>query len=390
VPSLKAFKNRIASVKSTQKITKAKQMVAAAKLRRAEERAKEARPYTERIETVLANLTAKVLDMAHAPKLLRGTGVDKTHLLIVATADKGLCGAFNSNIARLARERIVALQGEGKTVKIICVGRKGYDQLKRLYGDLVVHRCDFLQHRQIGFKQAGEIAERALKMFDAGEFDVATLFFGKFKSVVAQVPTAVQIVPALAPRPDAPERDPSRVAESAPQPRGSGAEARASNADDLKGAVYEYEPDETAILNALLPRYVAAQVYRALLENVASEQAASMTAMDNATRNAGDMIETLTLKYNRARQAQITKELIEIISALRIRAARHGRSMEEEVRRILDVELRLETPNLEGLRALRERIRARHGGQLPKGEVDGLIRERRADAARERAKDAGS
>ena len=288
MPSLKALKNRIASVKSTKKITKAKQMVAAAKLRRAEERAREARPYTERMEGVLANLAASAKDNPNAPKLLAGTGADRTHLLIVATADKGLCGAFNSSIVRLAREHIVRLQGEGKTVRIITVGRKGNDQLKRLYGDLIVWKTDFTAIKSVGFAQAQEIASKALSMFDAGEFDVATLFYGKFKSVVSQIPTAQQIIPAKAP-------------EGVKTP-------------DLKGAIYDYEPDEETILKALLPRYAAVQVFRALLENVASEQAASMSAMDNATRNAGDMISDLTLQYNRARQAQITKELIEIIS----------------------------------------------------------------------------
>jgi F-type H+-transporting ATPase subunit gamma len=288
MPSLKALKNRIASVKSTKKITKAKQMVAAAKLRRAEEAAKAARPYTERMEGVLANLTASAKDNPNAPKLLAGTGSDKVHLLIVATADKGLCGAFNSSIVRLAREHIVRLQSEGKTVKIITVGRKGNDQMKRLYGDLIVWKTDFTAIKSVGFAQAQEIASKALAMFDAGEFDVATLFYGKFKSVVSQVPTSQQIIPAKAP-------------EGVKTP-------------DLKGAIYDYEPDEETILKALLPRYAAVQVFRALLENVASEQAASMSAMDNATRNAGEMINDLTLQYNRARQAQITKELIEIIS----------------------------------------------------------------------------
>jgi F-type H+-transporting ATPase subunit gamma len=293
MPSLKALKNRIASVKSTKKITKAMQMVASAKLRRAEEAAKAARPYTERMEAVLANLSASAHGDPNAPKLLSGTGSEKTHLLIVATADKGLCGGFNSSIVRLARERIVRLQGEGKTVKIVTVGKKGYDQLKRLYGDLVVHRADFTQVRQIGFAEAQAIAEKALAMFAAGEFDVATLFYGKFKSVISQVPTAQRIIPAAA-------------------PSFSGEEGLA--APDLKGAVYDYEPDEAEILKALLPRYVAVQIFRALLENVASEMGAKMSAMDSATRNAGDMIDKLTLQYNRARQAQITKELIEIIS----------------------------------------------------------------------------
>ncbi len=288
MPSLKDLKNRISSVKSTQKITKAKQMVAAAKLRRAEERATEARPYTERMEGVLANLASSAKGNPNAPKLLSGTGKDETHLLIVATADKGLCGGFNSSIVRLAREHLVKLQGEGKKVKIITVGRKGNDQLKRLYGDLIVWKTNFVDIKQVGFAQAHEIAETVLSKFDAGEFDVATLFYGKFKNVVSQVPTAQQIIPAVAP-------------EGVATP-------------DLKGAVYEYEPDEADILRALLPRYVAVQIFRALLENVASEQAASMSAMDNATRNAGEMIEKLNLKYNRARQAQITTELIEIIA----------------------------------------------------------------------------
>lgn len=288
MPSLKDLKTRIGSVKSTQKITKAKQMVAAAKLRRAEERATEARPYTERMEAVLANLAASAKGSPNAPKLLAGTGKDETHLLVVATADKGLCGGFNSSIVRLAREHIVRLQGEGKKVKIIAVGRKGDDQLKRLYGELIVWKTNFVEVKQIGFAEAHEIAEKVLTMFDDGEFDVATLFFGKFKSVISQIPTAQQIIPAEAPE---------------------GVET-----PDLKGAIYDYEPEEEEILKALLPRYAAVQIFRALLENVASEQAASMTAMDNATRNAGDMIDKLTLQYNRARQAQITKELIEIIS----------------------------------------------------------------------------
>lgn len=288
MPSLKDLKTRIASVKSTQKITKAKQMVAAAKLRRAEERATQSRPYTERMEAVLANLAASAENNPNAPMLLSGTGNDKTHLLIVGTADKGLCGGFNSSIVRLAREEIVRLQGEGKTVKVICVGRKGDDMLKRLYGELIVWKTNFLEVKQIGFTQANEIAEHVLSMFEAGEFDVATLFYGKFKNVVTQTPTPQQIIPVVAPE---------------------GVET-----PDLKGASYEYEPDEEGILKTLLPRFVAIQIFRALLENVASEQAASMTAMDNATRNAGEMIDKLNLQYNRARQAQITTELIEIIA----------------------------------------------------------------------------
>ena len=288
MPSLKDLKNRITSVKSTQKITKAKQMVAAAKLRRAEERAKESRPYTERMEAVLANLANAAKDSPNAPKLLAGTGKDETHLLIVATADKGLCGGFNSSIVRLARERITKLQGDGKKVKLVLVGRKADDLMKRLYGDLIVWKTNFVDIRQVGFAQAHEIAEFVLSQFDEEEFDVATLFFGKFKNVVTQTPTAQQIIPAEAP-------------EGVEPP-------------ELNGAIYDYEPEEEEILKALLPRFVAVQIFRALLENVASEQAASMTAMDNATRNAGEMIDDLTLQYNRARQAQITKELIEIIS----------------------------------------------------------------------------
>ena len=235
-----------------------------------------------------ANLAANAEGSPNAPKLLSGTGKDETHLLIVATADKGLCGGFNSSIVRLAREHIVKLQGEGKKVRIITVGRKGAEQLKRLYDDMIVEKINFLDVKQIGFSDAHKIAEKVLTMFDKEEFDVATLFFGKFKSVMTQEPTAQQIIPATAP---------------------DGAET-----PDLKGAIYEYEPGEEEILTALLPRYVGVQIFRALLENVASEQAASMTAMDNATRNAGDMIDKLSLQYNRARQAQITKELIEIIS----------------------------------------------------------------------------
>lgn len=314
MPSLKDLRNRISSVKSTQKITKAKQMVAAAKLRRAEERATQARPYTERMEAVLANLSAGAKDNPNAPALLRGTGSDERHLLIVATADRGLCGGFNSSIVRKARERLAELQREGKSVKIMTVGRKGFDQLKRLYEELIVHRTDFTQVRQIGFGEAQGIANKVLAMFEAGDFDVATLFYGKFKNVVTQIPTAQQIIPAVAPAlRDAPSLHPEER-EARHEGRKDGTPQGEGVGIDLKGAVYDYEPDEAEILKELLPRYVAVQVFRALLENVASEQAASMTAMDNATRNAGEMIDKLTLQFNRARQAQITKELIEIIS----------------------------------------------------------------------------
>ncbi|MEM0928319.1 MAG: F0F1 ATP synthase subunit gamma [Pseudomonadota bacterium] len=288
MPSLKDLKTRIGSVKSTQKITKAKQMVAAAKLRRAEEAATAARPYAERIETVLANLAAGLTPGAPGPKLLTGTGKENTHLLVVATADRGLCGAFNSSIARLAREHIVKLQSEGKTVKLFTVGTKGYELLKRLYGDLIVEKIDFKETRNIGFDEASQISTKLLEMYDAGAFDVATVFFGRYQTVITQVPTASQIIPA---KPPAVEEGENKI--SAP---------------------YEYEPDEETILETLLPRYVGVQVFRALLENVASEQAASMTAMDNATRNAGELIDKLNIQYNRARQAQITTELVEIIA----------------------------------------------------------------------------
>ncbi|NHK28441.1 F0F1 ATP synthase subunit gamma [Parvularcula flava] len=288
MPSLKDLKNRIGSVRSTQKITKAMQMVAAAKLRRAEEAAVAARPYAERMEGVVANLSASVAGNPGAPKLLAGTGSDDTHLLIVATSDKGLCGGFNSSIVRLAREAIVRLQGEGKTVKIVTVGKKGRDQLKRLYGGLLVRHIDTMDIKRVAYADAKGIADTVLEMFDAGEFDVAHLFYGRYKSVISQVPTAQQIIPAEAPE--------------------------ATQTPDLKGAMYEYEPDEEEILKVLLPRYVGVQIFRAMLENAASEQGARMSAMDNATRNAGEMIDKLNLQYNRARQAQITKELIEIIS----------------------------------------------------------------------------
>ncbi|MEM7739402.1 MAG: F0F1 ATP synthase subunit gamma [Pseudomonadota bacterium] len=288
MPSLKDLKTRIGSVKSTQKITKAKQMVAAAKLRRAEEAATAARPYAERIETVLANLAAGLTPGAPGPKLLTGTGQEETHLLVVATADRGLCGAFNSSIARLAREHIIKLQGQGKKVKLFTVGTKGFELLKRLYDDLIVESIDFKETRSVGFDEASMISTKLLAMYEAGAFDVATIFFGRFQSVISQVPTANQVIPA----------SPPEVAEG----------------DNKISAPYEYEPDEEVILETLLPRYVSVQVFRALLENIASEQAASMTAMDNATRNAGELIDKLNIQYNRARQAQITTELVEIIA----------------------------------------------------------------------------
>jgi len=286
--SLKDLRNRIASVKATQKITKAMQMVAASKLRRAQEAAEAARPYAERMDTVLANLAGSMLTTAGASPLLVGTGKDETQLLIVATADRGLCGGFNSSIARLAREHVQKLLADGKQVKILCVGRKGRDILKRQFAQLIVDTYEFTNVRRVGFAEAETVSKRVLDMFEAGEFDVATIFFSAFQNVVTQVPTAQQIIPA-----SIPER---------------------AGADSAAAVPYEYEPEETEIMNDLLPRNLATQVFRALLENAASEQGARMTAMDNATRNAGDMIDRLTLTYNRTRQAQITKELIEIIS----------------------------------------------------------------------------
>jgi F-type H+-transporting ATPase subunit gamma len=283
MPSLKDLRNRIASVKATQKITKAMQMVAAAKLRRAQSAAEAARPYASKMETVLANLGAGVSG-ADAPKLLAGTGSDQVHLLVVCTAERGLCGGFNSSIVRLAREHISKLQQAGKTVKILCVGKKGYEQLKRNYEKLILDVVDHRALKQIGYENADAVAKRLMAMFAAGEFDVATLFYSKFKSVISQIPTAQRVIPAEIPE---------------------GAAATAT---------YEYEPDEGAILASLLPRNLSVQVFRALLENAASEQGARMSAMDNATRNAGDMIRKQTQKYNRSRQAMITKELIEIIS----------------------------------------------------------------------------
>ena len=286
MPSLKDLRNRIASVKATRKITKAMQMVAAAKLRRAQEAATAARPYAERMDRVLTNINKAITSKEGAPPLLVGTGKDTIHLLIVMTAERGLCGGFNSNIAKLARADAQRLLAAGKTLKILCVGRKGADNLRRDLGDRIVDRVDLRGHKQITFAVASEIATRVLALFEAGEFDVATLYFSEFKSVITQKPTALQLIPA-------------RIPESA----AAGAEA-----------AYEFEPDENEILAELLPRNLATQVYRGLLENAASEQGARMSAMDSATRNAGAMIDRLTLNYNRTRQAMITKELIEIIS----------------------------------------------------------------------------
>lgn len=288
--NLKDLKNRIASVKNTRKITKAMQMVAAAKLRRAQEAAEQSRPYTERFNAVMAQLAASVGGSDSAPRLLSGTGSDQTHLLVVITAERGLCGGFNANIAKLARTHAQRLKAEGKTVKILTIGKKGRDALKREYGDLFVGHVDLTEIKRIAYSDAQGIARDIIGRFDAGEFDVATLFYSKFVNVVTQEPTAHQIIPAA-------------------YEAGEGDDAKADT-----GAVYDYEPNEEAILADLLPRGVATQIFSALLENGASEQGARMSAMDNATRNAGEMIDKLTIEYNRSRQAVITNELIEIIS----------------------------------------------------------------------------
>ncbi len=284
MPSLKSFRNRIATVKATRKITKAMQMVAASKLRRAQEAAEAARPYAEKMNAVIANVAQSVRGQPGAPRLLSGTGKDDVYLVIVATADRGLCGAFNTNIVRLAKQRIDGLIKEGKQVKILCVGRKGRDQLRRQYGSMILETIDFVGKKQIGFTDAANIARKVLAMFDRGEFDVSLVIYSRFKSVISQIPTQQQLIPA-------------------PVEEAAGA-----------GTYYDYEPDEGEILTALLPRNVSVQIFRALLENVAGEFGAKMSAMDSATRNAGDVINKLTLQYNRTRQAMITKELIEIIS----------------------------------------------------------------------------
>ena len=287
--SLKDLRNRIASVKATQKITKAMQMVAAAKLRRAQSAAEAARPYSQRMDSVMANIAAAIGDdTSSAPKLLAGTGSDQNHLLIIATAERGLCGGFNSSIARLGRDKARELKAAGKNVKILCVGKKGADVLRSEFDDIMLPLVDLREVKNVGYNNASDIAHQVLGMFDAGEFDVATLFYSEFKSVISQVPTAQQIIP-----PSIPEVE--------------------SDADSAS-VFYDYEPDENEILADLLPNNVTVQIFRALLENAASEQGARMSAMDNATRNAGEMIEKLTRDFNRQRQAQITTELIEIIA----------------------------------------------------------------------------
>ncbi|MGA2638368.1 F0F1 ATP synthase subunit gamma [Methylocella sp.] len=287
MPSLKDLRNRIASVKATQKITKAMQMVAAAKLRRAQTAAEAARPYAERMEQVLASLAASIRPGMPAPQLLAGNGREDVHLLVVCTAERGLCGGFNASIARLAREHAVALMGQGKTVKMICVGKKGYDVLRRQFAREIIEFIDLRSVKTLGFDNADAIGRKIVALYEGGEFDVCTVFFSHFKTVISQIPTALRLIPL-------------NVA----------GEERAG----APQAVYEYEPDEEGILTTLLPRNISIQVLRALLENAASEQGARMSAMDNASRNAGEMIKKQTMQYNRSRQAMITKELIEIIS----------------------------------------------------------------------------
>jgi F-type H+-transporting ATPase subunit gamma len=296
MPSLKDMRVRIAATKATQKITKAMQMVAASKLRRATAAAEASRPFAERMEKVLANIAASVSGNPGAPKLLAGTGSDRRHLLLVCTGERGLCGPFNSQIVRLARDRANTLLADGKDVQFFCVGRKGFDQLKRQFESLIVETVDLRAVRQIRFENAAAIGRKIVALFEAGRFDVCTLFFSRFKTVIAQVPNAQQLIPAVF------------TAPSLASPASAGGSGKGD------GSVYEYEPDEEEILSELLPRNISVQIFRALLENAASFYGAQMTAMDNATRNAGDMIRKQTLEYNRTRQAMITKELIEIIS----------------------------------------------------------------------------
>lgn len=287
--SLKELRNRINSVKQTRKITSAMKMVAASKLKKAQEQAEAARPFAERMSNMLKNLAAGVADPENAPKLLAGTGEDKVHLLIVATADRGLCGGFNSSIARGARRKIAELEGAGKTVKIFCIGRKGRDQLRRDHRDKIIETVEGVGKARLSYDEAAEIALKIEQLYEAGEFDVCTIVYNQFKSAITQVLTLQQLIPVETP------------------------EDEEAESSEVK-AVYEFEPEEGAILEELLPRNLAVQIYGALTENAASEQGARMSAMDNATRNAGEMIDKLTLVYNRTRQAKITSELIEIIS----------------------------------------------------------------------------
>ena len=287
MPSLDDLKKRIKSVKSTQKITKAMKMVAAAKLRKAQESAEKGRPYSEKMQNIILNLTKSIKDTQYAPKLLVGTGEDKKYLCVVLTADRGLCGGFNSNICKLAKSNFKKILGEGKELKIITVGSKGLDQIKREYGNYVIKKFSFKDKKQISFYEAEIIGQEIINLFNKNEFDKCILFYNNFKNVITQIPQAQQIIPA---------------------------EKEKSNDNDEKLVSYEFEPDEDEILEDLLPKNISTQVFKALLENAASEQGSRMTAMDNATRNAGDLVDKLTINYNRSRQASITKELIEIIS----------------------------------------------------------------------------
>lgn len=291
MPSLKDIRNRIGSVKSTQKITSAMKLVAASKLRRAQEQAEAGRPFAERMARMLSSLSAGVSAETGGPKLMVGTGSDQTHLLVVISSDRGLCGGFNGSIVREAKRQIARLHSEGKTVKLLCVGRKGRDLLRRDYPKAIIQSYEEVGKKRLSFADADMVANKVLELFDAGEFDVCSIVYNKFKSAITQVVTVQQIIPFAVP-----------AADAAPE---TGGEAK---------ALYEFEPNEERILTDLLPRNLSIQVYSALLESAASEQGARMTAMDNATRNAGDMIKKLTLVYNRTRQASITKELIEIIS----------------------------------------------------------------------------
>ena len=287
MPSLDDLKKRIKSVKSTQKITKAMKMVAAAKLRKAQESAEKGRPYSQKMHNIILNLTKSISDPQNAPKLLVGTGQDKTHLCVVLTADRGLCGGFNSNICKLAKTSFKKILGEGKNLKIITVGTKGLDQIKREYDKHIIKKFSFKDRKQISFNEADIIGKEIIELFNKNEFDICTLFFNNFKNVITQIPQAQQIIPA---------------------------EQSISEVEDKRNLSYEFEPEEDEILEDLLPTNITTQVFKAFLENAASEQGSRMTAMDNATRNAGDLVDKLTINYNRSRQASITKELIEIIS----------------------------------------------------------------------------
>ncbi len=288
MPSLDDLKKRIKSVKSTQKITKAMKMVAAAKLRKAQENAEKGRPYSQKMQNIILNLTKSISDPESAPKLLVGTGKDKTYLCVVLTADRGLCGGFNSNICKLAKSNFKKILGEGKNLKIITVGSKGLDQIKRDYGKYIVKKFSFKEKKQISFSEADLIGKEIINLFDNEEFDICQLFYNNFKNVITQIPQAQQIIPAI--KKDSPDKQ------------------------EKNSTFYEFEPEEDEILEDLLPKNISTQLFKAFLENAASEQGSRMTAMDNATRNAGDLVDKLTINYNRSRQASITKELIEIIS----------------------------------------------------------------------------